>query len=156
MNLGSHESQHESVKVLVTQSCLTVTPWTVACQEPLSKWFSRQEIWSELPFSSPGDLPNPGIQSGSSAWQTDSLPSDCWLSYCCTIPLCFPIQAFSCFLLDSMYSSLLKLPTLFPFAEITEAIKRKYSPPTPCTYLPTSIPKINIFPVLWMGCLCGY
>ena len=39
---------------LVTKSCPTlVTPWTVACQAPLSMGFSRQEYWSGLPFSSP-------------------------------------------------------------------------------------------------------
>ena len=44
-----------------------VTPWTVACQAPLSVGFSRQEYWSGLPFPSPGDLPNPGMESGSPA-----------------------------------------------------------------------------------------
>ena len=39
-----------------------VTPWTVAHQAPLPMDFSRQEYWSRLPFSSPGDLPNPGIE----------------------------------------------------------------------------------------------
>ena len=44
---------------LVTKSCPTLaTPWTVACQAPLSMGFSRQEYWSELPFPSPGDLPD--------------------------------------------------------------------------------------------------
>ena len=38
------------------------TPWTIACQAPLSMGFSRQEYWSGLPFPSPGDLPNPGIE----------------------------------------------------------------------------------------------
>ena len=38
-----------------------VTPWTVACQAPLSIGFIRQECWSELPFPSPGALPDPGI-----------------------------------------------------------------------------------------------
>ena len=38
------------------------TPWTVACQDPLSMQFSRQEYWSRLPFPSSGDLPNPGIK----------------------------------------------------------------------------------------------
>ena len=38
------------------------TPWTVACQAPLSMEFSRQEYWSGLPFPSPGDLSNPGIK----------------------------------------------------------------------------------------------
>ena len=37
--------------------------------------FSRQEYWSGLPFPSPGDLPNPGIEPGSLALQADSLPS---------------------------------------------------------------------------------
>ena len=48
---------------LVIKSCLTLArPWTVACQVPLSMGFSRQEYWSGLPFSSPGDLSNPGIE----------------------------------------------------------------------------------------------
>ena len=37
----------------------SVTPWTVACEAPLSMGFSRQEYWSELPFPPPGDLSNP-------------------------------------------------------------------------------------------------
>ena len=36
--------------------------WTVACQAPLSMRFPRQEYWSGLPFPSPGDLPDPGIE----------------------------------------------------------------------------------------------
>ena len=44
------------------QLCLTLTPWTVARQAPLSMEFSRQEYWSELPRSPPGDLPDPGIE----------------------------------------------------------------------------------------------
>ena len=44
------------------------TPWTVACQAPLSTGFSRQEYWSGLPFPSPGDLPNPGIEPESPSW----------------------------------------------------------------------------------------
>ena len=42
---------------------LLVTPWTVACQAPLSMSFCRKEYWSGLPFPSPGDLPDPGIKS---------------------------------------------------------------------------------------------
>ena len=41
---------------------LFATPWTVACQAPLSMEFSRQEYWSGLPFPTPGDIPNPGIE----------------------------------------------------------------------------------------------
>ena len=54
---------------------LFATPWTVTCQAPLSKGFSRQEYWSWLPFPSPGDLPNPGIKPGSPTWQADDLSS---------------------------------------------------------------------------------
>ena len=43
------------------------TLWTAARQAPLSMGFSRQEYWSGLPFPSPGDLPNPGIESKSPA-----------------------------------------------------------------------------------------
>ena len=46
---------------------LLATPWTVAYQDPLSMGFSRQEYWSGLPFPSPGDLPDPGIELGSPA-----------------------------------------------------------------------------------------
>ena len=60
----------------VIQSCLTLCdPWTAAhqappsmgFQAPPSMGFSRQEYWSGLPFPSPGDLPNPGIEPRSSA-----------------------------------------------------------------------------------------
>ena len=53
---------------------LFATPWTVACQAPPSMGFSRQECWCGLPFPSPGDLPNPGIEPESSALQADALP----------------------------------------------------------------------------------
>ena len=46
---------------------LFATPWTVAHQAPLSMEFSRQEYWSGLPFPSPRDLPNPGIEPMSPA-----------------------------------------------------------------------------------------
>ena len=46
---------------------LYVTPWTVACQAPLSMGFSKQEYWSGLLCPLPGDLPNPGIEPGSPA-----------------------------------------------------------------------------------------
>ena len=53
-----------------------MTPWTVAYQAPPSMGFSRRECWSGLPFPSPGDLPDPGIEPGSPALQTDALPSE--------------------------------------------------------------------------------
>ena len=53
----------------VSCSCVRffVTPWTAVCQAPLSMEFLRQEYWSGLPFPSPGDLPNPGIEAASPA-----------------------------------------------------------------------------------------
>ena len=53
-----------------------MAPWTVALQAPLSMEFSRQEYWNGLPFPSPGDLPNPGIEPGSPTLQGDSLLSE--------------------------------------------------------------------------------
>ena len=59
-------------------SCSVVSdsaaPWTVAYQA-LSMGFSRQEYWSGLPFPSPRNLPDPGIEPGSPALQADALPS---------------------------------------------------------------------------------
>ena len=53
---------------------LFVTPWTVAYQAPPSMGSSRQEYWSGLPFPSPGDLSDPGIETGSPALQADTFP----------------------------------------------------------------------------------
>ena len=59
---------------LVAKSCLTLaTPWTVACQAPLSVGFFSQEYCGGLSFPSPGGLPDPGIEPGSLALQADSL-----------------------------------------------------------------------------------
>ena len=43
---------------LVSHVRLFATPWTIACQAPLSMGFPRQESWSEMPVPTPGDLPN--------------------------------------------------------------------------------------------------
>ena len=67
----------KNMVVYSVKSCPTLeTPWTVACQAPPSMGFSRQEYWSGLPFPSPGDLPDPGIEPGSPALQADSLPTE--------------------------------------------------------------------------------
>ena len=55
---------------------LVATLWIVAHQTPLSVGFSRQEYWFGLPFASPGDLPDPGIEPCSTILQADSLPSE--------------------------------------------------------------------------------
>ena len=54
----------------------SATPRTMAHQALLSMEFSRQEYWSGLPFLSPWDLPNPGIEPGSPALRADSLLSE--------------------------------------------------------------------------------
>ena len=55
---------------------LIASPWTVAYQASLSMGFSKQVYQSELPFLSPGDLPDPGIKPSSPALQADALPSE--------------------------------------------------------------------------------
>ena len=55
---------------------LFATPWIVAYHAPPSMGFSRQEYWSGLPFPSPGDLPDPGIEPESPAFQADALTSE--------------------------------------------------------------------------------
>ena len=61
---------------LLSRVRLFATPWTVAYQAPPSVGFSRQECLSRLPFPSPGDLPDPGIEPGSPALQADALLSE--------------------------------------------------------------------------------
>ena len=59
---------------LFAKSCPTLaTPWIATCQALLSMGFSGREYWSGLPFPSPGDLPDPGIEPRSPALQADSL-----------------------------------------------------------------------------------
>ena len=73
--------QKERKKVkLLSRVLLFGIPWTAAYQVPPSMGFSRQEYWSGLPFPSPGDLPDPGIEPGSPTLQADTLPSEplCW------------------------------------------------------------------------------
>ena len=55
---------------------LFATLWTVAPQAPPSMGFSRQEDWNGLPFPSPWDLPDPGIEPRSPTLQADALPSE--------------------------------------------------------------------------------
>ena len=71
------EPQGQESESEITQSCLTlVTPWIVAYKVSPSMEFSKQEYWSVLPFSPPGDLSDPGIKPASPvspALQADSL-----------------------------------------------------------------------------------
>ena len=60
----------------VVSDSLRPTHGLVPCQAPWSMRFSRQVYWSELPFPPLGELPNPGIEPGSPAFQADSLPTE--------------------------------------------------------------------------------
>ena len=68
---------------------LFVTPWTVACQAPLSMELSGHEYWSELPFPSPEDLLDPGIEPSSPASPT--LQADSLLTEQPGKPIYFPL-----------------------------------------------------------------
>ncbi|CAI9169360.1 unnamed protein product [Rangifer tarandus platyrhynchus] len=65
VNLVTRYVKSESESEVAQSSPTLCDPWTVAHQAPLSMGFSRQEYWSGLPFPSPGDLPDPGIEPGS-------------------------------------------------------------------------------------------
>ena len=76
--LLSADHQNGKVKVKVkslSRVRLFATLWTVAYQASLSMGFSRQEYWIGLPFPSPGDLPDPGIEPGSPALEANALTS---------------------------------------------------------------------------------
>ena len=80
-NVISLLSSVDILKVKVKMKSLSpvrlfATPWTVAYQAPQFMEFSRQEYWSGLPFPSPWDLPDPGIELRSPALQADTLPSE--------------------------------------------------------------------------------
>ena len=66
--------QSESEVKSLSRAQLFATAWNVAYQASPSMGFSRQEYWSGLPFPSPGDLPDPGIEPRSPALQADALP----------------------------------------------------------------------------------
>ena len=74
---NSHRQPRKSIDAKLL-SCVRLfeTPWAVACQAPLSMGFSRQKYWSGLPFLSPGDLSDWGIEPRSPTLQVDSLPSE--------------------------------------------------------------------------------
>ena len=97
---------------------LFATPWTVAHQASLSMELSRQEYWSGLPFPSPGDLPNPGIEPGSPALQADSSPFEPPGKPCDT-PLLSLFTSYSC-----LYEGILLFLPLYPL----QALHLRYCP----------------------------
>ena len=75
--MGFSRQEYWKVKVKsLSRVRLFATLWTVASQGPPSMGVSRQEYWSELPFASPEDLPDPGIEARSPAFQADALTSE--------------------------------------------------------------------------------
>ena len=104
---------------------LFATPWTAACQTPLSMGFSRQESWSGLPCPSPGDFPDPGIEPGSPVLKEGSLPSEPqsvnFLSFFILFFLSSPLSFFPFFLFLIAFhpSSILSfLPSLYAAGRI--------------------------------------
>ena len=86
---SSSSSREKVVRVLVTQSCLTLlTSWTVAHQAPLSMDFSRPEYWNRWPFSFPGDLPDPRIKPKSPTLHAASLLSEPSEKPCACVCVC--------------------------------------------------------------------
>ena len=74
---ADHHNGKVKVKVKsLSRVRLFATPWTVAYQASLSMGFSRQEYWIGLPFPSPGDLPDPGIEPRSPALEAGTLTSE--------------------------------------------------------------------------------
>ena len=70
------ESESEVKVRSLSRVQLFATLWTIAYQASLSMEISRQEYWSVLPFPSPGDLPDLGIEPRSPTFQADALPSE--------------------------------------------------------------------------------
>ena len=77
---GHKETERLSLSLSITKSCLTLwNPMDCSTQQVLlSMGFSRQEYWSGLPFSSPGDLPGLGNEPTSSSLEGNSLPPRHW------------------------------------------------------------------------------
>ena len=73
MCVWERERERETESACVCVCFDSATPWTTVCQAPLSMGFLKQEYCSGLPFSTWGDLPNPGIKPSSPALQADSL-----------------------------------------------------------------------------------
>ena len=88
------------------------TPWAVTHKAPLSVGFPRQEYWSGLPFPSPGDFPNPGIELGSPALQaffTTKPPGK---------PQCLPLVYGKPYILDAVHLWDVYSKYLFPICDL--------------------------------------
>ena len=105
---------------LVAKSCQTLCdPWTVAHQAPLSLGLPRQEYWSGLPFPSPGDLPNSGIEPTSPALAGRSFTAE---------PAGKPGQVYACLVYICICTPLKMLARL---CALSAALKPRWSEPSP-------------------------
>ena len=88
----------------------SATPWTVAFQASLSMELSRQEYWSVLPFSTKGDLPNPGIKLASLAYPTlaGRFFTTCatWEAWICLTKLTYSQDILTCVLMAPLTDAL--------------------------------------------------
>ena len=82
---GAFVSLTQELNAALSCDRLFVAPWTIACQTALSREFSRQEYWSRLPFPTPGNFSDPGIEPRSLECPVlaNSLPLATWET-CCT------------------------------------------------------------------------
>ena len=123
----------------------SVTPWTVACQTPLSIGFPRQEYWSGLPIPSPGELPDPGIKSASPALQVDSSH---WVTWCPSVQSLSHVRLFvtpwiasrQASLSITSFQSLLKLMSIESMMPSSHLILC-----CPLLLLPSIRPSIRVF-----------
>ena len=104
-------SSSSNIGGLAAQSSPSLaTPSTVAQRAPRSMGFPRQDYWSGIPFPSPGDLPDLGIQPGSPALQADSLSTE--TAYCLIFHIYFSKPFILCFWDCHFWSSFLHLLTV--------------------------------------------
>ena len=145
--------------LLITKWCVCVlshqvisdslrTLWTTVCQAPLSMGFPRQEYWSGLPFPSPGDLPNPGIEPTfptlTGEFFTTGSPTKC--SCCCSVAQSCPTL---CSPMDCSTPGFPVLNHLLEFAQthvhwVGDAIQPSHPLSSPL-FLPLIFPSIRVF-----------
>ena len=119
VNATIHHYNHPLCAYLL--SCFShtrfvATPWTVACQAPLSMGFSGQEYWNRLPHPPPGDFPNPGIES---------------------VSFMFPTLGSGFFIISTTWEALVSTPLPCPLAMLTDNWKPPNTAYTNCS-TPTS------------------
>ena len=104
---------------------LFATPWTTACQAPLSMGFSRQECWSGLPFPPPGDLPDSGTEPRSPALQVDSSVSEPPERYAKFLSIPVPLTSFQLGKYPSSERRSIVFKTPFKISSNTEFSNKK-------------------------------